>query len=470
MSSRNSIFRHPRRSAVPNPDAGAPRRPLRKRVLHLAVGGVLAASAPFQHASAQSIGELKNQIDALQHKLEEIEKNQNASAAESQRKITEIEKRTSPEKIVTAGDTPGSFKLPGVDTSVLLYGYVKLDAVYSNPAAVGANNAGNLFLSAQTIPIGPARDFEKSELTFGAQQSRFGLSTYTPTTLGPLTTQIETDFYGGNGNQVVSNSYNLRLRLAWGTVGGFGAGQYWTNFMNTAALPDLLDFGGPVGQIFVRQSQVRWTQKFDNGEWAVSAENPESVIATPGNPVTIQADDDRWPDLVGSVKFSTGTGQFYVAALARNVRVNTAATASDKWGLSLQASGRVPVFGGDDIRFAAYGGNSIGRYQSGFYVDGVVDTAGNVELPSVIGGYVGYRHLWTDTLRSTLSASASRANNPAGTFGTVNQSDASAHVNLIWSPWKKVDLGVEYIYAKREIENGQTGALNRLQFGAKYDF
>jgi DcaP outer membrane protein len=468
MSSRQSSFRHPRWLSVFNPNAGSPRRPLRKSALHLAVGGVLAASAPF--AYGQSIDQLKTQIDALQRKLEEIEKKQKAAAAESQRKITEIEKRTSPENIITAGDTPGSFKLPGLDTSVLLYGYVKLDAVYSNPAAVGANNAGNLFLSAQTIPIGPTRDFEKSELTFGAQQSRFGLSTYTPTTFGPLTTQIETDFYGGNGNQVVSNSYNLRLRLAWGTLGSFGAGQYWTNFMNTAALPDLIDFGGPVGQIFIRQSQVRWTQRFANGEWAVSAENPESVISTPGTPVTSQADDDRWPDFVGSVKFNTSAGQYYIAALARNVRVNTAAAASEKWGLSIQASGRVPVLGRDDIRFAAYGGNSIGRYQSGFYVDGVVNTAGNVELPSVIGGYVGYRHLWSDKLRSTLSVSTSRANNPSGTFGTINQGDKSTHVNLIWSPWKKVDLGLEYIYAKREIENGQSGALNRVQFGAKYDF
>lgn len=468
MSSRPFISRHPRWLAIFNPYAGAPRCPMRKSALYLTVGAVLAASAPI--AQGQTIEELKTQIDALQRKLEELDRKQQAADADNKRKVTELEKRTAPENAVTAGDTPGSFKLPGTDTSVRLYGYVKLDAVYSNPAAVGSNNAANLFLSAQNIPIGPARDFEKSELTFGANQSRFGISTHTPTKLGPLTTQIETDFYGGGGNQVVSNSYNLRLRLAWGQLGGFGAGQYWTNFMNTAALLDTIDFGGPVGQIFIRQSQVRWTQKFSQGEWAVSAENPESVISTSGTAATFQADDDRWPDLVGSVKFNTKLGQFYVAALARNVRVNTAAAASDKWGVGLQASGRVPVLGRDDIRFAAYGGNSIGRYQSGFYVDGVVNTAGNVELPSVIGGYVGYRHLWTDKLRSTLSVSASRANNPAGTFGTINQSDKSAHVNLIWSPWPKVDVGVEYIYAKREIENGDTGALNRVQFGAKYDF
>ncbi len=468
MSSRQSISRYPRRSAMLHPDAGAPRCPLRKSALYLLVGAVLAASAPI--AQAQTIEQLKAQIDALQRKLEELDRKQQAADAENKRKVTELEKRTAPDNAVTAGDIPGSFKLPGTDTSMRIYGYVKLDAVWSNPAAVGANNAANLFLSAQNIPIGPARDFEKSELKFGAQQSRLGFTTHTPTKLGPFTTVIETDFYGASGNEIVSNSNSLRMRLAWGTLGGFGAGQFWTNFMNTAALLDTIDFGGPVGQIFIRQAQVRWTQKFANGEWAVSAENPESVISTPGTPVTFQADDDRWPDLVGSVKFNTKAGQYYLAGLVRNIRVNTAAVASNKTGFSIQASGRVPVFGRDDIRFAAYGGNSIGRYQSGFYVDGVVNAAGNVELPNVIGGYIGYRHLWTDKLRSTLSVSASRANNPAGTFGTINQSDKSAHVNLIWSPWPKVDVGVEYIYAKREIESGQSGTLNRVQFGAKYDF
>jgi len=65
---------------------------------------------------------------------------------------------------------------------------------------------------------------------------------------------------------------------------------------------------------------------------------------------------------------------------------------------------------------------------------------------------------------------ASRADLPGGTFGTNNQKDYSLHANLIWTPWKNVDVGIEYIYAKREIENGQDGDLNRVQASAKYSF
>ena len=58
--------------------------------------------------------------------------------------------------------------------------------------------------------------------------------------------------------------------------------------MFVPSLPETLDFGGPVGQIFARQAQVRWTQAFDGsrvgtpGQWSVSLENPESVVTVPG--------------------------------------------------------------------------------------------------------------------------------------------------------------------------------------------
>ena len=42
--------------------------------------------------------------------------------------------------------------------------------------------------------------------------------------------------------------------------------------------------------------------------------------------------------------------------------------------------------------------------------------------------------------------------------------------NLIWSPVANRDLGLEYIHANRETEDGLNGHLNRLQASAKYAF
>ena len=83
----------------------------------------------------------------LQKKVSELEQKQRA--AESKPPVAA-------DDVVTAGATKGSFKLPGSNTSVTLGGYVKLDAVFSNPSA-GANSTADLFLQPNAIPVGHAR-------------------------------------------------------------------------------------------------------------------------------------------------------------------------------------------------------------------------------------------------------------------------------------------------------------------------
>jgi hypothetical protein len=422
----------------------------RRTSLCFAIGAALASLAPL--AAAQTAAELERRIA-------DLEKKQQAGE---------------PANAVTRGDIPGSFKLPGSGTSVKIGGYVKMDAVFSSRSAGVASDADQL-LTPQSIPVGPgAGDNERKQLKLHARESRLNVATSTPTEWGPLTTLLEGDFFGAAGNESVSNSHSFRLRHAYGTLGHFSAGQYWTNFMNVAALPETLDFNGPAGNLFVRQAQFRWTQKFSRGEWAVSAENPESVFAVQGTATTFRADDDRYPDLVGSVRFAAAGGSYWLAALARNIRVDSAsapAAVENKWGGGLAASGVVPVIGKDDLRVIAYGGNGVGRYNvPGFYVDGVIDASGGLSLPTIVGGYAAYRHFWTPSLRSTLVLSASRADNPSGTFGAINKSDRSVHLNLISTPVKAVDVGIEYIYGQRKTENEQSGTLNRMQLSAKYAF
>jgi hypothetical protein len=42
--------------------------------------------------------------------------------------------------------------------------------------------------------------------------------------------------------------------------------------------------------------------------------------------------------------------------------------------------------------------------------------------------------------------------------------------NLFYSPLPKLDIGAEFRYAQRELENGTDGDLNRLQLTTKYSF
>jgi hypothetical protein len=428
--------------------------------------GALACT-PLAHA--ETIDELKQAIDALTRQVAELERQQAAAARERASDAT---------KAVTAGRPKGSFKLPESDTSVTLGGYVKLDAVFSNPSA-GVGNVGDLQLSPSSIAVGPdAGDHEHNQVKFGARETRLFAKTNTPTPLGDLDTHVEIDFYGADGNESVSNSHGLRLRHAYFSLGRFLAGQTWTNFMNPAALPETLDFGGPAGQIFDRQAQVRWTDTValpgiaTPARWSVALENPETVATVPGG-ASFRADDDHVPDVTGQVALDTTFGRFSVHGLVRQVSVDSGATPAAngrRIGGGISVAGIVPAIGKDDLRFTASAGNAIGRYANGFFPDAAVAPRGDLALPTQWTVFAGYRHYWTDRLRSSLVLSMAHENNPAAAPANTNRSARSAHVNLIWSPVDHADVGVEYLYADRETEDGQKGHLDRLQASAKYAF
>jgi DcaP outer membrane protein len=219
---------------------------LKAKTLALAIA--IGVGGPATAVRDDELQDLKKQIEALQKKVGELEIKQETTEKKQAAAV--------PDNVVTGGATKGSFKLPGSNTSVTLGGYVKLDAVFSNPSA-GVGTKGDLFLDPTAIPVGPtAGSNERNQVKFGARESRLFVKTNTPTSMGDLKTHVEFDFYGADGNESVSNSHGFRLRHAYGTLGNFLAGQTWTNFMNPASLPDTLDFGGPVGQIFDRQAQA----------------------------------------------------------------------------------------------------------------------------------------------------------------------------------------------------------------------
>jgi hypothetical protein len=427
------------------------KRGARLSPIPFAVAALLGLATGGAHADA--IDDLKAKVDALQKEVADLKKQQSASGT------------------VTAGATKGSFKLPGSDTSVSIGGYAKLDAIYSSRSA-GVNSAADQLFDPTAIPVGPnAGTNERQQVTLHARQSRLFLRTATPTDWGALNTHLEFDLFGASGNESVSNSHNLRLRHAYGSLGGLLAGQTWSNYMVVGALPETLDFGGPAGQTFVRQAQVRWTQPFSGGQWSVALENPETVVArTDGT--TLRADDDRAFDITGNFGFKTSMGDYSLVGLVRQVRIDSATPAArdSKSGGGVGVFGIVPVLGKDTLSFGVNAGNAIGRYWGGLVVDGFLDVNGRLDLPDQLGGFVAYRHFWNDRLRSTVALGALKVDNPSFAAASSNKRYESAHLNLIYSPVPNTNFGAEYIYGRRETEGGLSGSLNRLQASFQYSF
>ena len=374
---------------------------------------------------------------------------------------------------VDVGDTKGSFKVPGTSTSLAIGGYIKLDAIY-NSQSVGGNageNLGDQILQASSIPT-QKNDKEQDEITFHARQSRFWLKSYTPSKWGDLNTYLEMDFFAfqSPGDERVSNSYAPRLRHAFGSLGSLLAGQTWTTFMNVKALPELNDFGGPVGRIFARQPQIRWTQAIGaESDLMIAIESPETTL-TNTKGIRETPDDDHFPDIISRFNINRPWGTVSLATMLRNIQSNVQ-TSSNAFGGAMSLAGRINTIERDDVRFMLNYGNVLGRYaSSNLFNDGAINAQGEIELFNQYGGFIAYRHWWGDNWRSTLAYGFSYADNVDFVPTTVSQWAQSAQFNLLWSPLPQTTFGLEYTYASKALENNDSGHIHRMQFSSVFNF
>jgi hypothetical protein len=362
-------------------------------------------------------------------------------------------------------------------------GYVELDAIASSysegrPPAV----MDDLFIPS-LIPVEPiAGESEAYRSTnVHAKTSRFFFGTESATPMGKVSSRIELDFIlSGQGDERVSNSFGARIRHAYLTWDyapqkSLLAGQAWSTFFNVSTLPDSLDFVGPVGTVFERQPMLRWT----NGPWQLAVENQTTRVNLPGGS-TLLSDGQLIPDVVARYNGKSGSLNWSMAAIGRQLSYQERPTASVEgandaelgYGLSLAGKWHI---GRDDLRFMASYGDALGRYMGlNAFNDGYVDGAGDINTIDQWGGFVAYRHSWTDQWRSSFTLSASGADNPGlqefAAAGGLARAYRSMHLNLNYMPAPKLQLGGEFMYGLKELEDGRDGDMYRLQFAAKISF
>jgi hypothetical protein len=372
---------------------------------------------------------------------------------------------SSEEAVSTPADHPTLYE----ETEIKVGGFVKFDVLLSDYSRAPTRGAGEDFFIPSTIktsgePVDP-------HLNLHAKETRFWLKSFTPTDHGDVNTHFEFDFMlGQQGNERVGNSWSPRLRHASIGWGRWTVGQTWTNFFNTTVLPDYLDFIGPVGVTFGRQSQIRYTAPTANGTWSLSLENPETTLTPYGGGPRIDADDGSVPDLVVRRNWTGGWGNLSVAALVRELKIDRADIEDSTLGGAISIAGRFTLADGDDFRWQANYGNALGRYMglNSFNV-GALNAADEIVLTTQYGLLAAFRHRWTDRLHSSIGASLSRADNDTLISGfAVPRRYESAHADIIWSPVNRMSIGAEYIWGRREDESGDNGTLNRLQLSAKY--
>ncbi|MBS0254533.1 MAG: porin [Proteobacteria bacterium] len=408
-----------------------------------------------------------------------------AKAAETATKLAALEKKPAPE-----GMRSGA-------TTIKLGGFLKMEAANSHwsNGPVTTNTLGRDFYLPSTIPT-TAGGHSATSQDFNAKQARLWLNLDTQVAGHVVKGYVETDFQvtasaaqnvTAGGSQRTTNGYTLGLRRAYIQVDRFTLGQDWTTFQYVAALPESTDYVGPTeGTVFVRQPQVRYsTPLAKNAMLHIALENPESALTTAGSPTLVENGTDRMPDITARLALTGAHGELSLAGLVRQVRAESTGTALTNAGSGLTATGVGGSVAGKlwlnkdksaDLRFMATYGQNIGRYVGlNFAPDAlylpttnslsnvkVFATMAALHLPltartrvNLMGGYqnVGYDNALT-----------------AAQNGTFNKKAWSLAANLFYSPVKAIDVGIEYRHGERDLVNGASGTLDRVEFAAKYSF
>ena len=439
-------------------------KPLAAALVGLGSIGMVAAATADSTVDAR--------IQELERQLQELKSQVSAQQQEITTNKTEMQAEIDEARPMAKG------------TKFTYGGYIQLDAISSDYSEGKPNNLIEDFYVPALVPVEPDSGNADSynSTNFSAKTSRFFFTTATDTDAGLISTRIELDFMlSGSGDERISNSWNSRLRHAfvqwdYDKDSSILAGQSWTTFFNVAALPDLLDFVGPAGTIFVRQPQIRWTM----GGLQLALENPATRL-NDASGSTIYDNGQQAPDVIARYNGNMGDLSWSAAAMGRQLRYENRSDggaieddSDDQFGYALSFAGKW-MLGKDDLRFMLNFGDALGRYMGlNAFNDGYVKADGSIETFDQWGGFVAYQHYWSDRWRSTFSVSAAGADNPGtndfvGSDGLAKKYQ-SAHLNLSWLPAPKLAIGGELIFASKELEDGRDGDMSRVQFSVKYGF
>lgn len=329
-------------------------------------------------------------------------------------------------------------------------GYVKTDVTYDLDQDLGAS------LAASGVTTG-AGAVSNESFRIHSLQSRVNFSA----TEGDLKIFVEGDFFSGGSSELVSNSRHFRLRHAYGKVGNLLIGQTWSTFMdaNWVLYPSTVDFGGPAGATFARQSQVRWTLG-DGLDFAL--ENPE-------NRVDGETTRDTLPDVILRYA-SAGDVSWQVAGMFQQFEVD-GGTADGESESNLALTGGVNVNWGTGS-FSVKANVDANRYTYyGFSNPAAINNGGTIETIDHSAVVAALNFDWgnASNAKTTIAIGSVSFDDEflgATDFETIN----TFHANYRWSPYNKVNFGVELSQADIELVNGDDGDAARVQFGAQYSF
>lgn len=320
---------------------------------------------------------------------------------------------------------------------------------------------------------------------FGVRQTRFGVKNFLQTPLGELRTQFEWEMFGTG---VDAGQTTLRLRHAYAELGKFGAGQYWSPFMDINVFPNSIEYWGPNGMVFFRNVQVRYMPIQGATRLTIALERP-GASADQGNYADrIQAGNVRprfaVPDLSAEFRkgFDNG-GYLELAGIARSMAwdgINNDELDGSAFGWGLNLSTNLKFGSATTFRGQVVYGAGIQNYMNDAPVDVAVNVKDNGEIEGVaipVLGIVAFvDHNWSEKFSTSVGYSMVDVDNTNGQETSAYSQGNYALANLLYYPTQNMMAGVELQYGDRtnykaDPITGYDGtSIVKLQFSFKYNF
>lgn len=490
-----------------------------------AIGALIAAMAlltSLPAAQADELAQLRANQQMLQQRIDQLEQIAQVPIAGS---------KAVPGTAALAGSFPRSFLIPGTNTSLRIGGFMDLQVdwfLHGGGFSGGTNGTPTIVpgINSESLPLDVPAGFvvpgfptpghvvpvdlqhsRGSAFIMSPRESRIHITTRTPTAWGEAGTYFEIDFLntgfppGGQSNLLqTTNSLTPRLRLAYGTLGPWLAGQAYSLQDDGRAGDNTIDFTFNFHEGPVRIPQLRYTQQLPYGlSAALALEAPATDLETPLGQINqdftgvvtsgtvnpaggfINPAKNTYPDVVGAFTVEQPWGHVQLHGDIRSLEVNDGRFFSKQYvGVEGGVSGNVrPGWFGwskDRIGWDFGAGNGAGRAlglpvtfalatnYGAFPITTAADAARVIFKP--VTGFVGmvnYTHWWTPNLQSNADFDIVHQDVPANLIGPAQDIVADkevwmTHLNLMWFPVAFVQIGVEWLHGHRKVVANLTGS------------
>lgn len=362
---------------------------------------------------------------------------------------------------------PNSIPIFGSNARIGFTGYVKLDYIQDF-------NGGYDRFQYQIIDVpitGDGRIPQDGYLNMHARESRFGIDIRSITDAGmPVRFYLEWDFYNldrGPFNQAA------RLRHVYGVVGRLLFGRTWGTQTDLYGAPNTIDFAAGDALTLTRRAQVRFEDNIAGSfKYAIGLE----MLEFPGidAPDSLGQASQHLPLLAGRITKKTKLGGRLMLGASvfqlRWDRFNSSDNAT-AIGYGISFSGQEKFGKGHNFRWMTSYGNGWGSQivsTLGTQASAILTPSGELETMPAWNFGTGLSMRINEKLISNLNFNK-YAISPSE-FRAINKmkSGESVHLNMIWSPIKSINTGIEFMYLKRINGDGSDGLGRRLQLMIKY--